>query len=108
MLGAAKVEVVGDQRLKERPGLAGSTEHHGPGHLDLAHRQLPPVPGRPVSGSQRQRQPRRPPAGARLDVAGPEPVADRLQRGRITAGGEPAGSSVKPTPALAAARLERS
>ena len=38
-VGAAEVEVVGDQRLK-KPRVAGLGEHQGAGHLDLGHRQL--------------------------------------------------------------------
>ena len=51
--GAADVEVVSDQGLEERPGAAGSIEHQGAGDLDLAHGDLPPVPG-PLVGSGRR------------------------------------------------------
>ncbi len=57
MLGAAEVQVARDEGLEERPGLARGVEHDGAGYLDLAHRQVPPVAGRAVSGSQRQRDP---------------------------------------------------
>ena len=66
----AEVQVVGDQGLEERPGLAGGVEHHGAGDLDLAQGQFPPVAGRPVLTSQRQREPRHPPVEEGLDVTG--------------------------------------
>jgi hypothetical protein len=47
-VGAADVEVVGDQCLEERPRTPWRVEHHGPVDLDLAHRQLPPVARRAV------------------------------------------------------------
>ena len=50
---------------------------------------------------QRQRQHRPPPLGEHPDRAGPEPVADRLQRNRIGTGGEPVGQLGEPD-----ARLE--
>src|SRR6266496_3806736 len=55
--GRPRSRVVGDERLEERPGLPGGAEHHGPGYLDLAHRQLPPVPGRLIVCGQRHRDP---------------------------------------------------
>ena len=55
LLGAAEVEVVGDQRLEERPAVAGLVEHQGAGGLDLPHRQLPPVPVGPVCRGERHR-----------------------------------------------------
>src|SRR6266540_3134894 len=48
LVGPAGAEVVGHQRLEERPGAAGLVKDQGAGDLDLAHRQLPPVPSRPV------------------------------------------------------------
>ena len=76
---------------KNAAGPAGVVEHERPGHLDLAHRQFPPVAGGPVSGGERGRDHADPAVEERLDVAGPEPVADRLQRGGVVAGGEPVG-----------------
>jgi len=55
VLRAAQVQVVGDERLEERPGLPWRVEHDDPGYLDLPQRQFPPVPGRPVVCGQRQR-----------------------------------------------------
>jgi hypothetical protein len=43
VVGAAEVEVVGDQRLEEPAGVAGRVEDDGAGDLDLAHGGLPPV-----------------------------------------------------------------
>ena len=45
--GAADADVVGDERFEEPPGPAGVVQHEGAGHLDLAHRQFPPVARRP-------------------------------------------------------------
>ena len=52
---AADVQVVDYQRLEERPGPAGCVEDQGAGHLDLPHRQLPPVVVGAVVLGQRQR-----------------------------------------------------
>src|ERR1019366_1269054 len=69
-VGAADVKVVGDQRLEEGPRIAGLGEHDGAGHLDLGHRQLPPVPGPLVSGTQRQREAGQPALEEHADRAG--------------------------------------
>jgi hypothetical protein len=68
-VGAPDVEVVGHQRLEERPGTPWCVEHHGSGDLDLAHRQLPPVARDAVvfGQGQRQRQGRHPPLEEDLD-----------------------------------------
>src|SRR6266540_859060 len=79
VLGAAKVEVVGHQGFEEGSGVAGGVEHDGAGGLDLAHGQVPPVPGVAVGGGKRQRQPRDPSFEEHPDRAGAEPVADGLQ-----------------------------
>ena len=97
---AADVEVVGYQGLEERAGPAGCVEHQGARHLDLAHRQLPPIAGGAVVLGQRQRQHRPPAFGEHPDRARAEPVADRLQRGRISAGGEPVGQLGEPDAGL--------
>jgi hypothetical protein len=88
---AADVEVVGDQGLEEPAGPPRRVEHQGARGLDLAHRQLPPIAGGTVVVGERQRQARPPAFGEHLDRARAEPVADRLQRSRISAGGEPVG-----------------
>ena len=80
---AAEVQVVGDQGVEERPGMAGRGEHDGAGDLDLGHRALPPVPGLLVGGAERQRQPVQPPLEEHLDGAGLQRVADPLQQGRV-------------------------
>ena len=49
---------------------------------------------------QRQRQHRPPAFEEHPDAPGPEPVADRLQRGRIAARGEPVGQLGEPDPGL--------
>jgi hypothetical protein len=52
---AADVKIAGDQGLKETAGLTRCVEHDGAGHLDLAHRDLPPVPRIMVPGGEWQR-----------------------------------------------------
>src|SRR5512142_1894097 len=79
LLGTAEVEVVDEQRLEERAGEAGSVEDEGARHLDLAHRDLPPVAGGAVGVGQRQRQPRPPALAEDPDRAGAQPRADLLQ-----------------------------
>jgi hypothetical protein len=91
LLGAAHPDVVGHQGLKECPGPAGSVEHDGAGHLDLAHRQLPPIPGGPIGAGEGGWQHRDPAVEEPLQVGGAESVADLLQPGGVLAGGEPVG-----------------
>jgi hypothetical protein len=91
LLGAAHPDVVGHQGLKECPGAAGSVEHDGARHLDLAHRQLPPIPGGPIGGGEGGWQHRDPAVEEPLQVRRAEEVADLLQPGRVLAGGEPVG-----------------
>jgi hypothetical protein len=86
---AADVEVVGGQGLEERPGMAGGGEGDGLGDLDLPHGDVPPVAGLAVGVGERQRQPCPPAFGEHPDLAGAEPVADLLQRGRVLTGSEP-------------------
>ena len=99
-LRAADVEVVGHQGLEEPAGPPRCVEHQGARHLHLSHRQLPPIAGGAVVLGQRQRQDRPPALGEHLDRARAEPVADRLQRGRISAGSEPVGQLGEPDPGL--------
>jgi hypothetical protein len=98
--GAADVQVAGDQCLEEAAGAAGRVEDDGAGHLDLPHRALPPVPGVLVCLPERHREAGQPPLGEDLDGAGLQPVADRLQAGRVVAGGEPAGQGGEPDAGL--------
>ena len=85
-VGAAEVEVVGDQGLEERSGVAGLGEYDGAGDLDLGHRQFPPVAGLLVGGAERQREPGQPPLEEHVDRAGLQRVADPLQQCGILAG----------------------
>jgi hypothetical protein len=91
VVGAAKIEVVHEQRLEEAAGMPGRVEHDGAGDLDLAHGGLPPVAGVTVGVGERQGQPSQPALDEYADGAGTEPVADELQRVWILAGGEPVG-----------------
>src|SRR5438105_3873413 len=67
VLRAADVKVVADEGLEEGPGTAGSVQDDGAGDLDLAHRQLPPVPGVPVRSAERHGKTVQPPLGEYLD-----------------------------------------
>ena len=91
LLRAADADVVGDQRLEETAGPARVVEDQCPRDFDLAHRQLPPVAGGPVSAGERGRDDRRPPAGERLHISRPQTITDGLQAGRVVAGSEPVG-----------------
>jgi len=53
-----------------------------------------------VPCGERQRETVQPPLGEHVDRPGPEPVADRLQGGRVLTGGEPVGQSGEPQPGL--------
>src|SRR6478752_2316587 len=88
LLRPAQVQVVRDERFEERPTVAGPVEHHRAGHLDLPHRQIPPIPVLTIRGRQRQRYPWPPPVGERRNVGRAEPVTDRLQPDRVVGGGE--------------------
>ena len=77
--------------LIERVPMDVVVEDEGAGGFDLPHRQLPPVPGIPVSAGEREREPGHPASEPHLYGAGAEAVADLLQPRRIVAGGEPVG-----------------
>ena len=98
--GAADVEVVGDQGLEERPRPAGRIQHDCAGDLNLAHRDLPPIPRPLVGAAERHRQPVQPPPGEHLDGARAQPVTDLLQGHRVGAGREPAGQLGERDPGL--------
>ena len=87
--GAADPDVVLHQRFEERTGAARIVEHERAGRLDLAHRQLPPVPGLTILGSERRGDLGDPAIEERLHVLGPEGVADSLQPAGLIAGREP-------------------
>jgi hypothetical protein len=98
VLRAAQVQVVGDQRLEERPGAVRGVEDDSAGDLDLPHRAFPPVPGIAVLAAERHRDPVHPPPGEHLDGARLEPVADLLQRSGILAGRKTVGQLREPDP----------
>ena len=97
-LGATEVDVVSDEGLEEAAGPLRLVQHQGPGHLDLAHRQRPPVAASPLSLVERGRDPGRPPVEDRLYVGGPEPVTDRLEPVSPAGGGEPVGQRLEVDP----------
>jgi hypothetical protein len=105
LAGRPMARVVGDQRLEEPAGPLRRVEDDGAGDLDLAHRQLPPVPRPLIERAERQRQPVQPPLGEGLDHRGAEPVADVLQGGRVIARGEPVGQLAVADPGLNALAL---
>ena len=100
LVGAADVQVVRDQGLEESAGVAGLGEHDGARHLDLAHRQFPPVPGGLIGVGQWHRQDREPALGELGDLRRAEPVADGLQPGGVIGGGEPVGQLGEPDPGV--------
>ena len=89
LVGAAQVEVVADDLLEEDPAGDRLVEHLGQGELGLQHRDLVPVAGDAVRRGERMRQPAQPLAQQRVDLRRAEPVADRLDRGRVVDSGEP-------------------
>jgi hypothetical protein len=108
LLGAADREVVGHARLKERAGAAGIVEHRRAGGLDLAQRELLPVPGGAIRAAQRvaiavieRSQTDRP-------ASGPKPsqmARHRAGSGRLA---HPSCSASNPRPARLAWRLAHS
>jgi hypothetical protein len=53
LFGAAQIQIVSNQGFKERPPVAGLVKHDRARDLDLPHRQVPPIPVRPISGGER-------------------------------------------------------
>ncbi|MDT7697680.1 MAG: hypothetical protein QOJ30_5 [Pseudonocardiales bacterium] len=88
LVGASDVEVVPDDLLEEHPPTDGPIQYLGQGELRLQHRKVIAVAGGPVRAGERVRQARQPLAQQRVDLLGPEPIADRLHRLRVGAGGE--------------------
>ena len=109
LLGTADADVVGDEGLEEPPGPAGVVEHERARDLDLAHRQLPEVPGGAVGLGERGRDDRRS-SGRR------RPRCRRGRSGRRSLAGAPGrrqdekpfASSVKPRFSRRAWRLAHS
>jgi hypothetical protein len=79
LFGAANRDVVGNQRFEEAPGATRRVEHQRARHLDLAHRQIPPIAGGAILAAQRRRN------------LGDPAVKERLARG--------AGRSCRRSPA---------
>ena len=99
--GAADPDVVLHQRFEERSCAARVVEHERAGGLDLAHRELPPVPGGTILGRERRRDLGDPAIEERLHVLGAEGVADRLQPLGLIAGREPVRQRGERDPGLA-------
>jgi hypothetical protein len=98
LLGAADADVVLHQRLEARARAARVVEHLRARDLELAHRQLPPVPGETIPCSQRRGDGDDPAVKERLPVLGAEAVADRLQPLGIGAAREPVVQPLIPQP----------
>jgi hypothetical protein len=101
LVGSADADVVGHQRLEESSGPARVIKDQGAGSLDLAHRQFPPEPRGPVGVGERGGDTGDPAVEERLNVGGPEAVADGLEALGSGAGGEPVGQfgEADPSPA---------
>ncbi len=84
-----QVQVVADDLFEELPPPQGAIEDLGAADLDLQHGQLIAEPRRLILRRQGQGQLGQPSAEEALDVGRAQPVADRLQRGRIRATQEP-------------------
>jgi hypothetical protein len=90
LVGAADLQVVGDQGFKQHPGVAGAAttrvQATSTCRIDSSH-QDPAARSASVSGSGRR------PATLEdhPDGARPEPVTAGLRRPRLVAGGEPVG-----------------
>lgn len=100
LVRSADADVVGHQRLEEAAGPAGIVEDQRAGRLDLAHRQLPPVAGLPVSGGERDGDGGDPAVEEAVHHPGPEAVADGLEPLRLVAGSKAVGECPKADPGL--------
>jgi hypothetical protein len=100
LVGPAGVEVVADDVFEEHPPRDRPVQYLGQGELNLPDRDVVAVAGGPVGGGERVRQDRQPLAQQPIDLLGPEPVADRLYRGGVGAGGEPVVQCGVPDPGL--------
>ena len=90
-LGAPDVHVVLYQGLEEATGPPRIVEDEGAGDLGLAHREFPPVVGRPVGCVERGRDDRDPAVEEPLEIVRTEGVADGLEARRVLTGREPVG-----------------
>ena len=100
LVGAADVEVVADDLFEEHPARDRFVEHLGQRELGLQDRQVVAVAGGPIGGGERVRQDGQPLTQQRVDLAGPELVADRLHRRRVVDSGEPVVQGGEPDPRL--------
>ena len=108
LVGTADVDVVGDQGLEEPPGPARIVEDQGPRHLDLAHGELPPIPGGPVRFAEGIGDHGDPAVEETLDIVGTEAVADGLEALGLGAGGKAVGQLGEVRPSRRAWRLAHS
>lgn len=71
--------------------MSGRIEHDGPGGLDLAHAELPPIASQPIDSGERARDAGDPVVEERLQLCRTQSIADGLQAGWVFAGREPIG-----------------
>ena len=86
--GAAGIEVVADDLFEKHSARDRFVEHLGQGELGLQDRQFVAVARGPIGCGERVRQDCQPLAQQRIDLLGPEPIADRLQCGWVIDRGE--------------------
>jgi len=98
LVRAAEVEVLPDHLLEQHPPAGRPVEHLGQTELRLQDRDVIPVAGGPVCGGERVRQDPQPLAQQGVDLRRAQPAADRLQPGRVVAGGEPVVQRGEPHP----------
>jgi len=108
LLGRPRSRLSATSASKNARPLRGWSNTRVAGHLDLAHRQLPPVTPCPVCCLQRQRQARQPAFEEHVDRAGAEPSQIALQPGRVVGAGEAVGQRGEPDAFLLACRLANS
>ena len=89
LVGSSEVEMLADHLLEEDPPAQRSVQHLGQRKLGLEDRELVAVAGPLIVGGERVRQPGEPLAQQRVDLLGPQCVADRLRPSRVRAAQQP-------------------
>ena len=97
-VGAAQIEVVGNECLEEAAGPSGCIEHQGARDFDLAHRELPPVASLLIGGIQWCGDNRHPAIEEGLEVGRAGSITDGLQASGVSARSEAVGQLGKGQP----------
>jgi len=105
--GRPGVEVVADDVFEEHPPGDRPVQDLGQGELGLQHGDVVEVAGLAVGGGERVRQACQPLAQQPVDLGRAEPVADRLDCGRVVAGGEPVVQRGMGDPGLGTSKLNK-